>query len=157
MCFSNTQNWTLMVDGRACKCSCIHLLQLDFVAQCGPEIHSISHQLHTNLNFSDYISRRTVSKVSVTTLYWAYGCGFCRVRVYLDDVLEGEASHKINRMGQNEGSLYLGGTESAGGIANLTGCLSNIFVKRWGNDGQVVNMGRTDVATEWVCSKCWKN
>ncbi|XP_076132765.1 laminin subunit alpha-5 isoform X1 [Alosa pseudoharengus] len=64
------------------------------------------------------------------------------IRVYLDDVLEGEAvSDKGNRMAQeNVGTLYLGGTEIKDGVANLTGCLSNIFVKRDTPTQMVLNL-----------------
>ncbi|XP_031422129.1 laminin subunit alpha-5 isoform X2 [Clupea harengus] len=53
------------------------------------------------------------------------------IRVYLDDDLEKEAlAEKGNRKAQDVGPLYLGGTDNKDGMANLTGCLSNIFVKR---------------------------
>ena len=49
----------------------------------------------------------------------------------MDDDLEKEAlAEKGNRKAQDVGPLYLGGTDNKDGMANLTGCLSNIFVKR---------------------------
>lgn len=56
------------------------------------------------------------------------------MRLYMDDVLEkGKAGLRLDTRGRNGptglGSTYLGGTPDQS-LANLTGCISNVFIKR---------------------------
>lgn len=57
-----------------------------------------------------------------------------RMRLYMDDVLEkGKEGLRLDNRGRSGptalGSTYLGGMPDQG-LANLTGCISNVFIKR---------------------------
>lgn len=63
-------------------------------------------------------------------LYHVSVCVF-RLRVYMDDMLE--PSNNIRMIVPSMlqiGEVYLGGTPEKSNIANLTGCLRNIFINR---------------------------
>uniref|UniRef100_A0A8C9WEB0 Laminin, alpha 5 n=1 Tax=Scleropages formosus TaxID=113540 RepID=A0A8C9WEB0_SCLFO len=55
------------------------------------------------------------------------------VRLYIDDMLEkgtDSSAADSNNAGLQAGSVYLGGTPEALNLSNLTGCISNLFVRR---------------------------
>lgn len=53
------------------------------------------------------------------------------LRVYMDDMLEPSENTEVTiTSGLQTGEVYLGGTPDSSGIANLTGCLRNIFINR---------------------------
>lgn len=53
------------------------------------------------------------------------------LRVYMDDTLERSDNTKVTITSNLQiGEVYLGGTPEPTGIANLTGCLRNIFLNR---------------------------
>lgn len=55
-----------------------------------------------------------------------------RMRLYMDDVREqGKEGIRLDsrRIGSLEGSTFLGGMPDHG-LQNLTGCISNVFIKR---------------------------
>lgn len=55
----------------------------------------------------------------------------CRLRVYMDDMLELSPNTNVETPSTLQiGEVYLGGTPVSNNIVNLTGCLSNIFIKR---------------------------
>lgn len=56
-----------------------------------------------------------------------------RLRIYIDDVLESggsTASVATSRAALQSAITYMGGTPQSNGLTNLTGCLSNFFMKR---------------------------
>ncbi|XP_036446627.1 laminin subunit alpha-5 isoform X2 [Colossoma macropomum] len=63
------------------------------------------------------------------------------LRVYVDDVLERNASRDLSSSGAlTPGNVYLGGTPESSGISNLTGCLSNLFINRTAISKTVVDL-----------------
>ncbi|KAM9296559.1 laminin subunit alpha-5 [Gastrophryne carolinensis] len=55
------------------------------------------------------------------------------VRLYVDDQLQGRqrlSGSRRRRQEAPESSLFLGGTQESGAPANMSGCISNVFVKR---------------------------
>lgn len=56
-----------------------------------------------------------------------------RLRIYIDDVLESGGEAVIadtSRAALQSNITYVGGTPASNGLTNLTGCLSNFFIKR---------------------------
>ncbi|XP_018593227.2 laminin subunit alpha-5 isoform X1 [Scleropages formosus] len=63
------------------------------------------------------------------------------VRLYIDDMLEkgtDSSAADSNNAGLQAGSVYLGGTPEALNLSNLTGCISNLFVRRINKPEQMV-------------------
>ncbi|XP_059188801.1 laminin subunit alpha-5 isoform X2 [Centropristis striata] len=66
------------------------------------------------------------------------------MRLYMDDVLEkGKEGLRVDSRGRSAasslGGTYLGGTPHQG-LSNLTGCISNVFIKRETNPQMVLNL-----------------
>ncbi|KAM3618812.1 uncharacterized protein V6R79_025116 [Siganus canaliculatus] len=66
------------------------------------------------------------------------------MRMYVDDVLEkGDDNIQIDSRGRSlttaEGSTFLGGMPNHG-LSNMTGCLSNVFIKRESDHQMVLNL-----------------
>ncbi|XP_051961295.1 laminin subunit alpha-5-like [Xyrauchen texanus] len=60
------------------------------------------------------------------------------LRIYIDDVLESGGGSTANSRAVLQSDLtYVGGTPESSGLTNLTGCLSNFFIKRI-NEPQIV-------------------
>lgn len=72
---------------------------------------------------------------SVVKKHWLKLCADAspfRMRLYMDDVREqanGDTASNGRRIGSLEGSTFLGGMPNHG-LQNLTGCISNVFIKR---------------------------
>ncbi|KAK1801637.1 hypothetical protein P4O66_022279, partial [Electrophorus voltai] len=65
------------------------------------------------------------------------------LRVYVDDVLETGGTSEVtstSRAALQPGEVYLGGTPLPGGVANLTGCLNNLFINRTTSTPAVVDL-----------------
>lgn len=63
-------------------------------------------------------------------LYYVSVCVF-RLRVYMDDVLERSPNTEVTIPSMPQiREVYIGGIPEKNDIANLTGCLRNIFINR---------------------------
>ncbi|XP_017342550.1 laminin subunit alpha-5 isoform X1 [Ictalurus punctatus] len=89
--------------------------------------------------------------------YVAFYSNMNGLRVYMDDMLEPSPNTEVNTSMLPIGEVYLGGTPEPGVIANLSGCLRNIFISRTTLPQMVVDLLPTnkngDVALECPAAK----
>ncbi|KAK3546887.1 hypothetical protein QTP86_003815 [Hemibagrus guttatus] len=90
--------------------------------------------------------------------YVAFYSNIHGLRVYMDDTLEPSRMTDVQTPSTLQiGEVYLGGTPVSSNIANLTGCLRNIFIKRTTPSQMVVDMlpakENVDVALECPAAK----
>ncbi|KAB5546449.1 hypothetical protein PHYPO_G00072140 [Pangasianodon hypophthalmus] len=140
--FRSAQRNALLLHHRAQSGVCqVHLEEGHVVVRAG------NKEVRTRKTYNDENSH-----------YVAFYSNMNGLRVYMDDMLEPSPNTEVTITSTLQiGEVYLGGTPETRDIANLTGCLRNIFINRTTLPQMVVDLlpasKNVDVALECPAAK----
>ncbi|XP_066558405.1 laminin subunit alpha-5 isoform X2 [Amia ocellicauda] len=125
--FKTNQRNGLMFHHMAQEGDCQILLEKGKVV-----VKTINGELKSQDNYDDGISHYVV--------FYSNSNGF---QLFVDDKRERQSSRlraQRHRRQAEQGNFYLGGSPESSSVANLTGCISNVFVKRDENQHMAVDL-----------------